>query len=212
VNLVPPTCALADVLALTGRPGSMDIHGLNAVSTPEAPVVGRARTVRIEPGRGSFEPLYDLLSERLDGCIVVVEAHGVIGAVWGEILSVAAKQVGALGAVVDGPIRDHAAIVASGLFLWGGRAHTAGPAGLATVTAVDDTVTVAGATVGAGDLIVLDADGVIALPAGDPAFAVAAGYSAAEAQVLADLRAGQALRDAYRHKSAFVHGAMRGSP
>jgi 4-hydroxy-4-methyl-2-oxoglutarate aldolase len=202
----PPTCALADVLAVLGRPGLLDRRALEPVHAPVQAIAGLARTVRIEPGAGTFDPLYDLLSMPLNGAVIVISAHDVQGAVWGEILSTAAVQCGALAAVIDGPVRDHGAICASGLWLWGGLAQTVGPAGNAHIAAIDETVEVAGRQVHRGDLVILDDEGVIVLRPDDAVLDEGRGYADAEAAIMADLLAGEPLTSAYAHKADFLLG------
>ena len=206
---LPPTTALADTLALRGERGLLDRDRLRPVHAPAHPVGGPARTVRVEPGPGSLAGLYELLSGPLHGQVLVIAAAGLSGAIWGEILSTAARQGGALAVVVDGPVRDHAAIPATGLWAWGGRACTVGPAGQAHVAAVDEAVTVGAVTIRPGDLVVLDADGVVVLPPGSGALEDARAYAAGETAVLADLAAGVVLRDAYRHKAGAVERIRR---
>jgi regulator of RNase E activity RraA len=215
----PPTTAIADVLALRGLPGVLDRSRVAPVGTPTPrPVAGRARTVRLEPGTGGFGPLYSLLSSSLRGHVVVIDAAGVDGAVWGEILTAAARQAGAAAVVVDGRVRDHAAMVASGLPVWGGAPWPTGPAGRACVTAIDQPVHVAGANVRPGDLLVVDDDGVVALR--DPALmdgarailAKAARYAAAEQQVLEAMAGGDPLQVAYQHKAAVVRQIAGSEP
>ncbi len=211
MTTLPPTTAIADVLALRGRPGVLDRSQVAPVGAPTpSPIAGSARTVRLEPGAGGFGPLYSLLSTRLAGQVVVIAAAGVEGAVWGEILTAAARQAGALAAVVDGRVRDHAAMAASGLPVWGGSPWPIGPAGNACVAAIDEPVRVAGVEVASGDMIVIDGDGVVALR--DPALmdggraivAAATRYAAAEQEVLDALAAGDPLEVAYQHKAAVV--------
>jgi regulator of RNase E activity RraA len=189
----------------------LDRSRVSPVGAPTpSPIAGRARTVRLEPGAGGFGPLYSLLSTTLRGEVVVIDAAGVEGAVWGEILTAAARQAGAAAVVVDGRVRDHAAMAASGLPVWGGSPWPTGPAGTARVAAIDQPVRVAGVDVGAGDLVVLDADGVVALR--DPSLmdgaqailAKAARYAQAEQQVLDAMAGGDPLTVAYQHKAAVV--------
>lgn len=209
---IPPTTALADVLALRGETGVLDRSRLHPIHAPTHAVAGGARTIRIEPGAGSLAALYELLSGPLSDEVVMVAAAGLTGAIWGEILSTAARQGGALAVVVDGPTRDHDAVVGSGLWAWGGPGQTVGPAGQAHVTGVDVPVAVGDVTIRPGDLVVLDGDGVVVLAPGSAALADAVAYAEAEEAVMADLRAGVPLRDAYRHKARAVDHIRRSRP
>lgn len=210
---VPPTTALADVLALRAEPGFVRDPRLGPVALPHGRVCGPAVTVQLAVGEGSFGPLYDALSRPLDGAVVVLAgAMGVPGAVFGQILARAARQCGAVGVVVEGHVRDRDDLHDEGLAVYGGPPSAVGPNGRATVIAVGGPVEVGGVTIEPGDPVVIDADGVVALPAARAAevLAMAEAYATAEATVLAELAAGRPLSEAYRHKAAVVAG-LKGS-
>ena len=106
VDRLPPTTALADVLQLRGLNGWL-APPLVPVAVSPVGVSGPAVTVALGLGSGpggvGLAPLHDLLSDDLGGGVVVVAgAGGVAGAVWGEILSVAAAASGAVAVLVDG--------------------------------------------------------------------------------------------------------------
>jgi 4-hydroxy-4-methyl-2-oxoglutarate aldolase len=215
VHPVPSTTAIADVLALLGEPGLVRDVRLGPVALPHGPVCGPAVTLRLAAAQGSFVPLYQALSAPLDGAVVVMAgAMEVPGAVFGQILARAARGRGAVGALVEGLVRDRADLHAEGLAVWGGPPCAVGPNGWATVEAVGQPVEVAGVVVAPGDLIVIDADGVVALPAARATelLALAQAYATAEAAVLDDLAAGRPLDEAYRHKAAAVASIRAGLP
>ncbi len=211
---VPPTTALADVLALLAEPGFVRDDRLGPVALPNGRVWGPAVTVQLAFGEGSFAPLYDALSAPLDGAVVVLAgAMDVPGAVFGQILARAARQRGAVGVVVEGRVRDRDDLPDEGLAVYGGPPSAVGPNGRATVVGVGCPVELGGVTIAPGDPVVIDADGVVALPAAraPEVLAMAEAYATAEATVLADLAAGLPLREAYRHKAAFVT-ELKGPP
>lgn len=83
---------------------------------------------------------------------------------WGEVLTTAAQARAIAGLVIDGCVRDVAAleghgfpVFAAGVALRGATKHLPGTAGAAG--------TVAGVAVGAGDWVVGDEDGVAVVPA-----------------------------------------------
>jgi 4-hydroxy-4-methyl-2-oxoglutarate aldolase len=211
--VTPPTTALADVLALLGEPGFVRDPWLGPVAVPTGVVAGRAVTIRLSARPGSLVPVYGVLSGDLDGAVLVVTgARGVPGAVFGQILARAAATRGAVGALVDGFVRDRGDLAGEGLAVWGGPPCAVGPSGMADVDAVSVEVEVGGTAIAPGDTVVLDADGVVVLRADRAAevMALAATYADGEAGVLDELAAGRPLTEAYRHKKAAVERITSG--
>lgn len=213
-TVVPPASAVADVLALAGADGWLT-PPLNPIVPAPTPLAGRARTVqlaaRAQPGvavRGrGLAPLRELLSGDLAGCVVVVAgADDARGAVWGEILSTAAAAHGVVAVVVDGAVRDRPAMTGVGLPVYASSERVVGPAPDVQITAVDEPVKVVDVSIHAGDTIVVDGSGCVRVPAehADVIVARAIRYAAAEDAVLAALRDGSPLTDAYRYKKAVV--------
>lgn len=207
-SIVPPVSAVADVLALHGLEGWLTPPLVPIVAVSE-PRWATARTVQLEeadhgPGLAA---LYELLSDDLTGCaLVVAGAPDIAGAVWGEILSRATRLAGASAVLVDGAVRDRAAMAAEGLAVLARSEAVVGPNGRAHVVAIDVDVTIAGVTVRSGDGLVIDASGVVRIPAelADGIVDDAATYAAAEEQLLEALAAGQPLTTAYRIKRQAV--------
>ncbi len=111
---------------------------------------------------------------------------------WGEVLCVAAQARGLAGLVIDGGVRDVAAlhahrfpVFATGLVLRGASKELPGSAG--------HPIWIGGAPVCAGDWIVGDADGVACVPVGrlGEVLASARGRAAREQKIFAELRAGR---------------------
>jgi len=206
ISPLPPSTTLADVLLLHGTPGCLT-PPLHTVAAPRRPLCGRAVTVQMAPGAvdGGFDPLYALLSQDLDGAVLVIAGMAAIpGAVWGQILSRAAQRRGALGAVIDGAVRDVALLDGERLPVWAASEHTAGAPGLAHVFATGATVHIGATPIDEGDLILADAAGAVRLPGADAHLLLsqAQDLAAAEDRLLADLAAGLRLTDAYHHKKA----------
>jgi regulator of RNase E activity RraA len=123
---------------------------------------GPAFTVRTMAGESST--LHLAVAAAPPGSILVVDAGGYCDrAVWGELLSVAAVARGLNGTVVDGAVRDVAAIRAMGYPLFA-RAHT--PAGPHKGWTGDwgRPVSCGGVVVHTGDLVIGDDDGVVVVP------------------------------------------------
>jgi 4-hydroxy-4-methyl-2-oxoglutarate aldolase len=213
---VPSVSAIADVLAMRGLGGWLT-PPLEPVVAPAQPVMGRAITVelRAEPsGRGLAELHRVLSGELAGGVLVIAGATEVGGAIWGEILSRAASHAGAVAVLVEGSVRDGAAMESEGLPVYAVDERVVGPAGRVSVQTVGEPVRVGGVSVAPGDVIVVDSAGAVRVPAGvaDAVLVDARIYTDGEEKVLAELAAGVPLIEAYRHKRAAVdqlHGSGR---
>lgn len=204
----PATAALADLLQLRGRTGWLT-PPLRPFHRGDAAVVGVARTVRIAAGAGAhgLKPLHALLAEDLTGRVVVIAgADAAPGAVWGEILSAAALGRGAVGALVEGSVRDVPAVARLGLRLWALAEATAGPGGAVHVAEIGGPIEIGDTAIADGDAILLDDGGAVALPAADAdtLLADALTYHRAEEEVLTALTAGLRLPRAYTPKAEAI--------
>ena len=159
-----------------------------------------------EPGQGgTFDDLYALLDEDLEGHVLVAAgAEAVVGAVWGQILSRAAQRAGAAAVLIAGAIRDVAEQRDAPLPVWALSEHTMGATGQARVSAVDVAVTIGGTTIQVGDTIVVDAGGAVRLASDEADVLLEQGrvYADAEGRLLDELTAGTPLVQAYEHKRA----------
>src|SRR6266545_8156404 len=116
---------------------------------PEEPYVGEmAAIASLMPGD---VPVY-----RVD---VAVEA-----ALFGELFCLAARAQGAVGAVLDGPVRDVRQMCELGYAVFANGVSPYDTRGRAEVVANDVPVVCGGVEVATGDLIVADDDGVVVLP------------------------------------------------
>ena len=111
---------------------------------------------------------------------------------WGEVLTTAAEARGLAGLVIDGCVRDTAALAAhafpvfsTGVALPGATKNRVGAVGVPTV--------VGGVEVSAGDWIVADSDGVTVVPGDALDTVLAAGRARAEKETrfFAELRGGK---------------------
>lgn len=180
-----------------GRTGDLP-SGIRAM-TAGAAVAGPAFTVATRPGHNL--PIHRALAVAPHGSVLVVATGGVEGhpwGYWGDILTVAAQARGIAGLVIDGCVRDLAAIAASGfpVFARGTaiRGTEKSPDG-----EVGGTLVLGHAVVRSGDLIVGDADGVVAVPAARAAEAVAAARARTdkEAGIIAALKGGATTLEIY---------------
>ncbi|HTT87734.1 MAG TPA: RraA family protein [Acidimicrobiales bacterium] len=98
---------------------------------------------------------------------------------WGEVLTTAAQARGLVGLVIDGGVRDSAALEAHRFAVFSTTVALRGAAKVAAGT-VGAPVTVGGVEVCAGDWVVGDADGVTAVAAAAVEEVLAAGRARAE--------------------------------
>jgi len=204
------TTALADVLAILGRRGWLSPPLFEFAPTAEL-VTGVATTIAMAPGPdpsgGAFEKLYARLDDDLSSRIVVIGGAGEIdAAVWGQILSRAARRAGAIAAVIDGCIRDRVHLAGEGLPVWARRECTVGGVGVVHVTSIDEPVMIGGVTVRPGDRVTVDRGGAVVLDSAsaDALLTHAREYATAEDALLKDLRRGVPLGEAYEHKRRVV--------
>lgn len=125
-------------------------------------LAGQALTVRTRPGDNAA--IHMAISMARPGDVLVVDAGGATDrAVMGEIVHRFAVARGIIGMVIDGVVRDVAAIAAGPIPVFAkGAAHPGpfknGPG------EVHGTVSVGGLVVRSGDVVVADADGVTVIP------------------------------------------------
>ncbi len=125
-------------------------------------LVGRAFCVRVVVGDSGS--LHQALEAAPEGSVLVVDAGGYPDrAVWGEVLTVVAQRHGVIGAVIDGAIRDVAAIRRRGFTIFSAAISAAGPHKAAGGT-WGGSVSCGGVIVATGDLVVADEDGVVVVP------------------------------------------------
>lgn len=137
-------------------------------------VVGAAVTIRKVPRRDV--PSSVIASGRADmgeieganqsrrGDVLVIEGQPAVSAMGGLMATMAQRQ-GAIGAVVDGGVRDIAHTRAIGFPLWSTHVTPVTGKWRTEVVEVGGTVTIAGIRVSAGDLVVADDTGVAFVPA-----------------------------------------------
>lgn len=201
-----PVAVLADVLDRLGHRGQVASHRLRPVTDRDA-LVGRAFTIRAVESDEERENPYEHEIAAVDalpaGSVVVMATGGCYdAAVWGELLCTRALARGALGAVVDGAVRDLGALRELGLPTFAASVSANDSAGRVAVVSYGEAVVCGGVDVSPGDLVVGDADGVVVVPAD----AAAAALDAAEAKrtaeevVRRELAGGASVADAYsRH-------------
>lgn len=126
-------------------------------------VAGPALTVDARPGDNLM--LHYALSIAKPGDVLVVDAKGFIEAgPWGDVMTFAARQAGIAGLVIDGSVRDSAAIVADGFPVFSRGVCMKGTE-KKLPGRVNTRILCAGVEVNPGDIVVGDRDGVMIIPA-----------------------------------------------
>lgn len=152
------TAAGAATLAeVVGRPCWCD-PALRPV-WPGARTVGRALPVATGP-RDNLA-IHRALVKAAAGDVLVVDGHGELAGYWGEIMTIAAMEGGVRGLVIDGGVRDTEPIARLGFPVFARGICVAGTA-KADAGTVGEPVEVGGLRVERGDVVVADADGIVA--------------------------------------------------
>jgi regulator of RNase E activity RraA len=126
---------------------------------------GRAFTVRMVPVSSEAGTVGDYIDDVAPGSIIVIDNAGRADmTVWGDILTFVAVKRGVGGTVIDGMCRDvgRSLELRYPLFSRGWSMRTG--KGRVELDALNVTVSIGGARVSPGDLLLGDADGVVAVP------------------------------------------------
>jgi 4-hydroxy-4-methyl-2-oxoglutarate aldolase len=160
-----------------------------------AAIVGDAVPVRCAPGDNLA--IHVAAATAPPGSVLVVEITGQpeLGH-WGEVLTTQAQARGLVGLVIDGGVRDVAALERLGFPVFATMLALRGAAKVAEGS-VGETVTVGDVAVESGDVVVADADGVAIVPGARLAevLAAATGREAKEQAMFDQLRAGATTLD-----------------
>lgn len=160
-----PAANIADVMNRIAVLG----NGIRRISSPKKPIMaGYAITVKARAGDNLM--LHAALDMATENDVIVVSNEGDRSrALMGEIMVAYAHCTRKIaGIVLDGPIRDIDALSVLDFPIFATGANPAGPFKEGPGE-VNTPVAVGGVAVSPGDLIVGDADGVIAIPLNDAA-------------------------------------------
>jgi 4-hydroxy-4-methyl-2-oxoglutarate aldolase len=180
-----PAAVLCDV---QGRRGAM--HSRIGALNPRMSVCGPAFTVEVRPGDNLMMHLALALAAPGDVLVVDGKADRTC-ALFGDLMVTQAQAAGLGGFVVDAACRDWNEIASRDFPAFACGANPCGPTkGLPGRLAIP--VSVGGVAVSPGDLIVGDADGVVAIPRAQVAEVLAAAEDklATERQRLEEIAAG----------------------
>ena len=151
------------------------MRGTRPIRSGQGRVVGPAFTLRFVPAREDLatpESWASPISTRAaieampEGCVAVADAMGVTDAgIFGDILCARMAKRGVAGLVTDGVMRDAAGVLGTGLPVWcDGIAAPPSVAGL-TFVAWQQPIACGGVAVFPDDIVVVDDDGAVLIPA-----------------------------------------------
>ena len=168
------TATLTTVLLKKGL-RNVWLRGAAPIRQGQPRIVGRAFTLRFVPAREDLatpESWSSPISTRAaieampEGAIAVVDAMGVTDAgIFGDILCARMAKRGVAALVTDGVVRDVAGVLSTGLPVW--CAGVAAPPSVAGLTFVNwqEPIACGGVAVYPDDLVVIDDDGAVLIPA-----------------------------------------------
>jgi regulator of RNase E activity RraA len=172
-------------------------------------LVGPAFTLRFVPAREDLatpESWSSPISTRAaieampEGCICVADAMGVTDAgIFGDILCARMVKKGVTALVTDGAVRDVAGVNGTGLPVWcAGGAAPPSVAGL-TFVAWEQPIGCGGVAVFPGDVVVVDDDGAVLIPAALVDYVATEGteQELLEAWIVGKVEAGEKLPGLY---------------
>lgn len=169
------TATLTTVLLKKGL-RNVWMRGTRALKAGQPRVVGPAFTLRFVPAREDLatpaswaSPISTraAIEAMPEGCVAVVDAMGIKDAgIFGDILCARMVKRGVAALVTDGVVRDLAGVLGTGLPVWcDGAAAPPSVAGL-TFVAWQQPIGCGGVAVFPDDIVVVDDDGAVLIPAG----------------------------------------------
>ena len=151
------------------------MRGTRPLNPGQPRLVGPAFTLRFVPAREDLatpaswsNPISTraAIEAMAPGCIAVIDAMGVTDAgVFGDILCARMKKRGVAGLVTDGVVRDVAGVRATGLPVWCQGAAAPPSVAALTFVAWGEPIGCGGVAVFPDDVVVVDEDGAVLIPA-----------------------------------------------
>ena len=185
------------------------LRGTRPLRPGQPRLVGRAFTLRFVPAREDLatpaswaSPISTraAIEDMPPGCIAVVDAMGVQDAgIFGDILCARMAKRGVAALVTDGVVRDLAGVLGTGLPVWcSGAAAPPSVAGL-TFVAWQQPIACGGVAVFPNDVIVVDDDGAVLIPADllDEMLVLAPEQERQEAWIMGEVERGVVLPGLY---------------
>ena len=162
------TAVVADALDSLGLRNQSPRIELRPRTSP-ALLVGRCKTTLWADMYHEDTQPYELELKAVDTCqpddVMICAAGGSIrSALWGELLSTAARNSGCLGAVVDGAVRDVDRIQQMEFPVFARQTSVYDSQNRQRVIDLDVPVEIAGVRFCPGDLVFADRDGIVVVP------------------------------------------------
>jgi len=202
------TATLTTVLLKQGL-RNVWMRGTRPLAPDQPRRVGRAFTLRFVPARedlatpaswGAPISTRAAIEAMPEGVIAVADAMGVTDAgIFGDILCARMRKRNVAALVSDGVIRDLAGVLGTGLPVWcQGTAAPASVTGL-TFVAWQQPIGCGGVTVFPNDVVVVDTDGAVLIPAAmlDAVVSQAIEQETQEGWIMREVEAGAALPGLY---------------
>ena len=185
------------------------LRGTRPLAPGQERAVGRAFTLRFVPARedlatpaswGSPISTRAAIEAMPAGCIAVVGAMGTTDAgIFGDILCARMARLGVAALVTDGVVRDISGVLGTGLPVW--CQGTAAPPSVAGLTFVgwQEPIDCGGVAVFPNDVIVVDQDGAVLIPAAllDDVIAAATEQEQFENWIMGEVERGAKLPGLY---------------
>jgi regulator of RNase E activity RraA len=202
------TATLSTVLLKKGL-RNVWMRGTRPLRPDQPRAVGRAFTLRFVPAReglatpaswGAPISTRAAIEAMPAGVVAVVDAMGITDAgIFGDILCARMSKRGVAALVTDGVIRDIAGVLGTGLPVW--CQGTAAPASVAGLTFVgwQQPIGCGGVAVHPNDVVVVDADGAVLVPAAllDEVLEAAVEQERHESWIMSQVEAGVPLPGLY---------------
>lgn len=202
------TATLTTVLLKKGL-RNVWMRGTKPIRPGQPRVVGEAFTLRFVPAREDLatpaswaSPISTraAIEAMPEGCIAVADAMGVLDAgIFGDILCARMAKRGVAALVTDGVMRDAVGVLGTGLPVWcDGIAAPPSVAGL-TFVGWQEPIACGGVAVFPGDVVVVDEDGAVLIPATslDAVLAEAPEQEQMEAWIMTEVDRGEPLPGLY---------------
>jgi len=171
------TVSTATITTILLKKGLRNVwmRGTQPLRPGQPRLVGRVFTLRFIPAREDLATPESWSSPRSTraaieampaGCIAVVDAMGITDAgIFGDILCARMQKRGVAGLITDGVVRDVAGVLGTGLPVW--CRGVAAPPSVAGLTFVNwqEPIGCGGVAVFPDDVVVVDDDGAVLIPA-----------------------------------------------
>jgi regulator of RNase E activity RraA len=185
------------------------LRGTRPLRPGQPRLVGRAFTLRFVPARADLATPESWSSPKStraaieampQGCIAVVDAMGVTDAgIFGDILCARMAKRGVAALITDGVVRDVTGVLATGLPVW--CQGVAAPPSVAGLTFVNwqEPIACGGIAVFPDDIIVVDDDGAVLIPAAlvDEVVKLGPEQESLEGWIMDEVQAGASLPGLY---------------